>query len=110
MKNNSNPTLYLNTMRKLTSDEIAILENQACTCADWSKVSVADNFSPKYVKHVHFSGDIELGVFEKDITAKGGISRHSGIFHATLHNCKVGNNVFINKINCSVFRQGILCS
>ena len=107
MKNNSNPTLYLNTMRKLTSDEIAILENQACTCADWSKVSVADNFSPKYVKHVHFSGDIELGVFEKDITAKGGISRHSGIFHATLHNCKVGNDVFINKINCYIANYNI---
>ncbi|MBQ5524687.1 MAG: DUF4954 family protein, partial [Paludibacteraceae bacterium] len=77
------------------------------TCADWSKVSVAENFSTKYVKHVHFSGDIELGVFEKDITAKGGISRHSGIFHATLHNCKVGNNVFINKINCYIANYNI---
>lgn len=94
-------------MRKLTSTEISTLESQACTCADWSKVSVAENFSTKYVKHVHFSGDIELGVFEKDITAKGGISRHSGIFHATLHNCKVGNNVFINKINCYIANYNI---
>lgn len=94
-------------MRKLTSTEISTLESQACTCADWSKVSVAENFSTKYVKHVHFSGDIELGAFEKDITAKGGISRHSGIFHATLHNCKVGNNVFINKINCYIANYNI---
>ena len=94
-------------MRKLTSTEISTLESQACTCADWSKVSVTENFSTKYVKHVHFSGDIELGAFEKDITAKGGISRHSGIFHATLHNCKVGNNVFINKINCYIANYNI---
>ena len=107
MKSNSNPPLNQNTMRKLTSTEISTLESQACTCADWSKVSVAENFSTKYVKHVHFSGDIELGVFEKDITAKGGISRHSGIFHATLHNCKVGNNVFINKINCYIANYNI---
>lgn len=107
MKSNSTPPLNQNTMRKLTSTEISTLESQACTCADWSKVSVAENFSTKYVKHVHFSGDIELGVFEKDITAKGGISRHSGIFHATLHNCKVGNNVFINKINCYIANYNI---
>lgn len=89
-------------MRKLTKNEITALENQACTCTDWSRVSVADNFTTQYIKHVHFSGEIELGVYEKEITAKGGICRHSGIYHATLHNCVVGNNVFINKINCYI--------
>ncbi|MCQ2336683.1 MAG: DUF4954 family protein [Paludibacteraceae bacterium] len=94
-------------MRKLTNIEIATLEAQACTCSDWSKVSVADTFSTDYVKHVHFSGNITLGVLEKEIAAKGGIVRHSGIFHATLHNCIVGNNVFINKINCYIANYNI---
>lgn len=99
---------YLNTtMRKLSEHEIKTLEAQACTCSDWSKVSVADSFSTDYVKHVHFSGNITLGVFEKEIAAKGGIVRHSGIFHATLHNCNVGNNVFINKINCYIANYNI---
>lgn len=97
-------TSYLNitTMRTLTNTEIAALEAQACTCDDWSKVSVADGFKTEYIKHVHFSGEIKLGTFDKEITAKGGIVRHSGIYHATLHNCEVGDNVFINKINCYI--------
>lgn len=107
MMSSSNTPLKSDTMRKLTKEEINALESQSCTCADWSQVSVAESFSTKYVKHVHFSGHIELGVFEKDITAKGGISRHSGIFHATLHNCKVGDNVFINKINCYIANYNI---
>ncbi|MCQ2350960.1 MAG: DUF4954 family protein [Paludibacteraceae bacterium] len=94
-------------MRRLSEQEISRLEAQACTCSNWSKVSVADKFSTDYVKHVHFSGDISLGVFEKEIAAKGGIVRHSGIFHATLHNCTVGNNVFINKINCYIANYNI---
>ncbi len=94
-------------MRKLNEHEIKVLEAQACTCSDWSKVSVADTFSTDYVKHVHFSGNITLGVLEKEIAAKGGIVRHSGIFHATLHNCNVGNNVFINKINCYIANYNI---
>lgn len=101
-------TFYMTyMMRKLTNTEIAALEAQACTCGDWSKVSVAENFSTDYVKHVHFSGEIKLGSFNKEIAAKGGIVRHSGIFHATLHNCNVGNDVFINKINCYIANYDI---
>lgn len=89
-------------MRALTNTEIAALEAQACTCPDWSQVSVADGFSTEYIRHVHFSGKITLGVFEKEISAKGGIIRHSGIYHASLHNTVIGDNVFINKINCYI--------
>jgi len=89
-------------MRNLSKAEIEQLEIQACTCSDWSKVKVADKFDTKYIKHVHFSGDITLGLFEKEIVAKGGIIRHCGIYHASLHNCTIENNVFINKINCYI--------
>lgn len=89
-------------MRSLTNVEIAALEAQACTCPDWSQISVADRFSTEHIRHVHFSGKIVLGLFEKEIAAKGGIVRHSGISHASLHNTTVGDNVFINKINCYI--------
>lgn len=94
-------------MRGLTNTEIAALEAQACTCPDWSQISVADRFSTEYIRHVHFSGKITLGLFEKEIAAKGGIVRHSGIYHASLHNTTIGDNVFINKINCYIANYNI---
>mgnify|MGYP003291819439 CR=1 FL=1 len=94
-------------MRGLTNTEITALEAQACTCPDWSQISVADRFSTEYIRHVHFSGKITLGLFEKEIAAKGGIVRHSGIYHASLHNTTIGDNVFINKINCYIANYNI---
>jgi hypothetical protein len=39
-----------------------------------------------------------IGTFEKEITFFGGVKKHSGIFNATIHNCKIGNNVYIGQI------------
>lgn len=85
--------------RNLTDSEIQILKDQHCTCSDWSRVLVNNEFKTKYVKHVHFSGDIRLGKSEKVFELEGGLKQHSGIFHATLHNCKIGDNVFIANIH-----------
>ena len=85
--------------RNLTEAEIIRLKEQHCTCSDWTKIKVSEEFNPKYVKHVHFSGDISIGKFEKVFELEGGLKQHSGIFHATLHNCQVGDNVFIANIH-----------
>ena len=85
--------------RNLTEEEISQLKEQHCTCSDWSRVKVSEGFNPKYVKHVHFSGDISIGKAEKVFELEGGIKQHSGIYHATLHNCQIGDNVFIANIH-----------
>ncbi|MBO4369855.1 MAG: DUF4954 family protein, partial [Paludibacteraceae bacterium] len=87
-----------NDYRPLTDNEILALETQMCTCDDWSNVSVANEFSTEHVRHVHFSGSIRLGKFEREYTLDGGIRKHAGIHHATLHNCIVHDNVFIGKV------------
>ncbi|MDR1130311.1 MAG: DUF4954 family protein, partial [Prevotellaceae bacterium] len=84
--------------RKLTDREIEILTGQMCTCNDWDKVEVAENFSPEYVRHSNFSGDIRMGVFEDEIEFFGGMKKHTGIFDASIHNCRIGNNVYIGQI------------
>ena len=85
--------------RQLTESEITKLKDQYCTCSDWSKIIVSEEFNTKYVKHVHFSVDIKIGKFEKEFELEGGLKQHSGIFHATLHNCQIGDNVFIANIH-----------
>ncbi|MGD1042016.1 MAG: DUF4954 family protein [Sedimentisphaerales bacterium] len=84
--------------RPLTPAEISKLTSQGCICPDWSKVQVADGFNPERVKTTGFSGDVRLGLFQKDVHFKGGLTRPSGISNATIHNCCIGNNVYINQV------------
>ena len=84
--------------RKLTESEIKTLTEQVCRCDDWSQIEVAEPFKPEYIRNSNFSGDIRIGVFEKEVTFFGGVKKHSGIFNATIHNCRIGNNVYIGQI------------
>jgi len=84
--------------RPLTPAEISKLTSQGCTCPDWSKVQVADGFNPERVKTTGFSGDVRLGLFQKDVSFEGGLIRPSGISNATIHNCFIGDNVYINQV------------
>ncbi|MEG0794957.1 MAG: DUF4954 family protein [Odoribacter sp.] len=85
-------------LRNLTQEEITHLSQHGCSSTDWKKIQVAPGFSPKYIEHTRFSGDIELGIFEKEFILSGGLSKHSGLLNVTLHNCKIGNNVLIENI------------
>jgi len=84
--------------RPLSADEIAQLTGQGCSCDDWSNVQVAEGFDTVKIKSTHFSGKIRLGVFEKQVSFNGGVTRPVGISNATIHNCTIGNNVYINHI------------
>ncbi len=84
--------------RKLTELEIRTLTDQVCRCDDWSKIEVAECFSPEYIRNSNFSGNVRIGVFEKEVTFFGGVKKHTGIFNATIHNCQIGDNVYIGQI------------
>jgi len=84
--------------RNLTDYEICTLEQQACRCDDWSEVQVIDGFNPKYVRNCNFSGNVKIGLFDAEVTFLGGIKKHTGICNATIHNCIIGNNVYIGQI------------
>jgi hypothetical protein len=85
--------------RSLSEAEIGRLQEQGCTCCDWTSVKVAQGFNPERVRFTHFSGDVEIGVLEKTVTFYGGLKRPAGITGATIHNCKIGSNVYINNIH-----------
>ena len=85
--------------RSLTAQEIAQLEQQGCKATNWSEVEVAEAFDAHYVRHTNFSGHNRLGVFGKEIELPGGIKIHTGIYHAMLHNCEVGNDAHLYNIH-----------
>jgi carbonic anhydrase/acetyltransferase-like protein (isoleucine patch superfamily) len=84
--------------RPLSAGQIAQLTEQGCSCEDWSQVEVADGFKVENVKSTHFCGQIKLGVFDKEVSFFGGVKKPAGINHATIHNCTIGNNVYISHV------------
>lgn len=96
-ESNCNPQDY----QALSADQIARLIDQGCFCDDWSKVAVVPGFRAETVKATHFSGHVKLGRFDKAVSFFGGVSRPTGISHATIHNCTIGDNVYISRVrNC----------
>ncbi len=85
--------------RHLTPEETAQLERQLCHSQDWDKVMVSEVFSPDYVFSSRFSGDIRLGSFRKEFLLAGGMKKHAGLYHVTLHNVEVGDDCCIESVN-----------
>ncbi len=88
----------MNTYRPLTEAEVLRLESQACRADDWTKVTVAEGFSTEFVHHTRFSGEVRLGTFRKEFSLPGGILKHSGLRHVTLHNVTVGDDCCIEHV------------
>ena len=84
--------------RNLTPEEIKALQEHSCTAADWSDVMVADGFSPEYVWHTRMSGKIRIGAFNKEFELPGGMKKHSGLYHVTLHNVTINDDCLIENV------------
>ena len=89
--------IYMN-YRKLTPEEIRILQGQMCSATDWEQIEVAEGFDPEYVRNTRFSGKIRMGAFNKVFELPGGIRKHSGISFATLHNVTIGDDCCIENV------------
>ncbi len=84
--------------RSLTTDEISILQQNHCSCNDWTNVNVSEDFSPANISRVKFSGKVKLGKFENEILIICDIKSTSGIYDSFIHNCTISNNVFIKDV------------
>lgn len=83
---------------QLSAEQISQMVNQGCSCDDWSKIQVAEGFDASKVRSTHFAGEVKLGVFKGEVSFFGGVKRPAGISNATIVNCTIGNNVYINQI------------
>ena len=88
----------MNIYRKLNEIEIQALKNQGCSAVDWNNVEVAQEFKTDYIYYTRFSGVVKLGVFEYEFTLAGGMKKHAGLYHTTLHNVTVGNHCCIENV------------
>jgi len=84
--------------RPLSAKEISQLTSQGCSSDNWANIQVAQGFDAARVKSTQFCGVIKLGVFDKQASFCGGVRKPTGISNATIHNCAIGNNVYIDQI------------
>lgn len=90
----------MDTYRHLTDVEISALTSAGCTAADWSLVEVQEPFELNHYKNVTFSGFVKLGTTSKvHVRHVSAIPYQSGIYNATLHNCVIGNDVYLSDIH-----------
>ena len=81
--------------RHLTNKEIEQLQRQGCTASDWSLIEVHPDILVDFIHHVRFSSWNKIGCFHSDIILSDGLSLHSGIYNATLHQTYIGSNTLI---------------
>jgi hypothetical protein len=93
--------------RTLTHQEIKRLTKQECICPNWKNVFVKDKFDTQFVHHTTFSGKIQIGEFKKELVFPGGVTKHSGISFATIHNSSIGDNVYISQIRNQIANYSI---
>lgn len=88
----------MKSYRKLFDTEIAVLQSQMCTAEDWNRIEVSEGFTPEFIRYTRFSGDIRIGAFNKEFCLAGGMKKHSGLYHTTLHNVTVGDDCCIENV------------
>lgn len=84
--------------RNLSTEEIDQLEKKGCVCSDWALIKVKEGFSTLNIRNVIFSGNISIGLLQKHFTMPGGVPKMAGLYNATIHNCQIGDNVYINQV------------
>ncbi len=84
--------------KNLSEKQILQLEQQGCSAEQWSQVFITDKTNLKHIKNVCFSGINKIGEIAGTNLSFGNVERSNGIYDAHLHNCIVGDRVFIKNI------------
>lgn len=82
--------------RKLSSEEIGLLEARNCHADDWQSVQVHQDFSTRFIRNVTFAGQVKLGLFNQEAEIYPGIKKHCGLYNCTINNCVIEDNVYIS--------------
>ncbi len=84
--------------RNLTQHEMTVLEQQACKSDNWQNIWVTHEFIVDNIFGSTFTGTLFLGKFSEQIEFAGGVQKKAGIYNSHLHNCRLGDQVYINNV------------
>lgn len=82
--------------RKLTSEEIAILQRQGNSCGDWGSIQVSRGFDPRWIVGNAFAGACVLGAFSgKELPVETGLRLPTGIYRSTLSDAVLDDDCLV---------------
>ena len=79
--------------RNLNELEIESLIKNGCKSDNWQLIKVAEKFDTNRIENVHFSGEINLGVFNDSCQVEKDVLKPTGLYNCTLNNVSIQNNV-----------------
>ena len=111
--------LFGDAVRSLTADEIGSLESRGNRSPDWSRILVAEGFTPACIAGSAFIGDCVLGEIKGGAVRLGPeLSLPSGIYNSTVADSEIGNECLVSGVGvlsnyllgdrCAVFDTGAL--
>ena len=86
------------SMRELTVNEIAQLEERGCWAEDWSDILVEEGFAPSQMENVLLYGHVEVGSLNGSVEMEEGFRRRCCLRNAVLRNVTVGDDCLIENV------------
>ena len=86
------------SMRELTVNEIAQLEERGCWAEDWSDILVEEGFAPSQMENVLLYGHVEIGSLNGSVEMEEGFRRRCCLRNAVLRNVTVGDDCLIENV------------
>lgn len=85
--------------RKLTINEIELLEMQKNRCHDWSKILVTDLFEPLQVKRCTFMGTVRIADMEPISLEFHDVILQVGLYNSQIRSCDIGKNCAVHNVS-----------
>ncbi len=85
--------------RKVTKNEIAILEKNQNKHNNWNHFYVVENFNPELILNCNFYGLIRIGNLEPITLSFSELITPVGLYNSTIISCDLGDNVAIKNVH-----------
>ena len=84
--------------RKISKEEISVLEKQNCRADNWSLIEVSDSFDTRNIHQVIFMGTCRLGNFNCRIASVDSGEVNCGLNNTLITNCILEDKVLISNV------------
>lgn len=84
--------------KQLSEDQIEALKSNGCNAENWNTIFFLGEINPFRFRGCYLSGEVYIGKQNETVTLFGNVKKTCGIYFAHIHNCTIGNNVYINHI------------
>lgn len=99
----------MKSYRQLYDGEIERLIAAGNGSDDWTRVSVAEDFTPEHIERCRFSGRVRLGRIDGSVVSPAGVERRARLQGCEFIDCDLADRVFVSGVRSYIANYNI-CS